>query len=127
MKKILLSTAFLLALFVTMQSCHKEILQKEMVKDITIDTTIKSGSDYLLNLAPYGDEGYVATILDAGNNFSVSRLENETDMFTTVYHYTPAAKFSGIDYVTLSIKPNPADGQGNSKDSTIIYINLTVK
>lgn len=126
MKKILLSTTFLLSLFVTMQSCHKEIVQSEVIKEITIDTAINSGSDYMLNLTPYGDEGNVATILEPGNNFSISTLENETDMFTTVYHYRSAAKFSGTERITLSISQNPA-GRQCSKDSTIIYLNLTVK
>jgi len=125
MKKNLLGSTLLLVLFVMMQSCQKEI-QSEIIKEVTIDTTITAGSDYLLNLAPYGDEGNIATILDKGNNSSVSELENETDMFTTVYHYKADSKIQGADRVVLSISQNP-QGRQCSKDSTIIYINFTIK
>lgn len=126
MKKFLLGSTLLLALFVMMQSCQKEV-QSETIKEVTIDTTVTAGSDYLLNLAPYGDEGNIATILDKGNNSSVSELENETDMFTTVYHYKTDSKAQGADHVVLSISQNPQGRQVCSKDSTIIYINFTIK
>ncbi len=126
MKKFLLGSTLLLALFMMMQSCQKEI-QSEKIKEITIDTTVTAGSDYLLYLAPYGDEGNIATILDKGNNSSVSELENETDMFTTVYHYKTDPKTQGADQVVLSISQNPQGRQACSKDSTIIYINFTIK
>lgn len=127
MKKIILTSSFLLMLIVAMQSCMKEVQQSETIKEITIDTTIQTGTDYQLNLAPYGKEDDVATILEKGNNFSISQLENINDMFTSVYHYASALKNSGKDQVVLSISQNPEGRDASSKDSTIITINFTIK
>ena len=128
MKKTLLSiTVSILVLFI-MQSCQKEVYQSEKIKEITIDTTIAVGSTYQLYLAPLGTEDDIANILQQGSNYSVSQLTNETDMFTTVYQYTPASKSSGTtDHVVLSISQNPAGRPACSKDSTIIYLNFTIK
>jgi len=127
MKKFLLAISFSLVVLVGMQSCQKEVPQSEVIKEITIDTTIQAGSDYFLNLAPYGNEDDIATILEKGNNFSISELEDETDMFTSVYHYASSLKSPGADKVVLSISENPEGKTNYSKDSTIIYINLTIK
>lgn len=123
MKKILLAVSVLTAAIGFLSSCQKEIRDKIMVKEIRIDTTITAGNDYLLDLSSYGREGDYATIVEKGSNASISQLENETDMFTTVYHYKPNAKFSGTDLVTLSIH----DNSSCRKDSTTLYLNLTVK
>ena len=124
MKKYLLSVICILVSLVMMQSCVKEVAQQtETVKEIIIDTTITAGSDYVLNLAKYGNDNDVAKILEPGKNVSVSQLENIDDMFTTHYHYSPSLKNSGTDYVTLSVSGN-TDG---AKDSTLIYINFTIK
>ena len=127
MKKIILTSSFLLMLVVAMQSCMKEVQQSEIIKEITIDTTMQMGTDYQLNLAPYGKEDDIATILEKGNNFSISQLENINDMFTSVYHYASALKNSGKDQVVLSISQNPEGRDVSSKDSTIITINFTIK
>ena len=127
MKKLLLTLSFLLILIIAMQSCVKEVHQSEVIKEITIDTTIQANADYLLNLAPYGKDDDVATILQKGNNFSISQLENENDMFTSVYHYAPASKTTGTDQVVLAISQNPDGRNTCSKDSTIITINFTIK
>ena len=127
MKKIILSSFCIFVLFVVMQSCQKEVHQSESIKEITIDTTLASGIDYFLNLAPFGDEDDIATILEKGKIFSVSQLENETDMFTSVYHYSASAKTSGTDRIVLSVSENPGGRNKCSKDSTIIYLNLTIK
>jgi len=127
MKKFLLSSSFLLMLVIAMQSCIKEVHQSEAIKEITIDTTIQVNSDYVLNLAPFGKDDDVATILQKGNNFSISQLENVNDMFTSVYHYVPASKATGTDQVVLSISQNPLIHNACSKDSTIIYINFIIK
>lgn len=127
MKKILFTLSFFLILVVSMQSCMKEVHQSEIIKEITIDTTIQTGIDFLLNLAPYGEDDDVATILQKGNNFSISQLENINDMFTSVYHYAAALKNSGTDQVVLSISQNPDGRRASSKDSTIITINFTIK
>jgi hypothetical protein len=123
MKTILRSTIFLLALFVLMQSCQKEALHREFIKDLTIDTTIAAGAHYYLDLTPYGDEGDMATVANPGNYFSVSRLEDVTDMFTYIYHYSPANNsFDTKDHVTISIKRYSPE-----QDSTVIHINFTIK
>lgn len=127
MKKIILTSSFLLMLVVAMQSCMKEVQQSEIIKEITIDTTIQKATDYQLNLAPYGKEDDIATILEKGNNFSISQLENINDMFTSVYHYASALKNSGKDQVVLSISQNPEGRDVSSKDSIIITINFTIK
>lgn len=126
MKNLLLSISASLVVLLGMQSCQKEILpREERLKEITIDTTIQAGSDYLLNLAPYGNEEDIATILEKGNNYTISTLENETDMFTSVYHYSSSLK--GTDKVVLSISENTAVKNIPCKDSIIIHINFTIK
>jgi hypothetical protein len=123
MKTILRSTIFLLALFILMQSCQKELVHREFVKQLTIDTTIAAGTHYYLDLTPYGDEGDEATVTVPGNYFSVSRLEDVTDMFTYIYHYSPADKLSDTkDRVTIFIKRYSPE-----QDSTVIHINFTIK
>ncbi len=114
-------------LLVMISSCQKEIHQSEKIKEITIDTAITTGTDFYFDMTAYGNEGDIASILEKGNHFSISQLENETDMFTTIYHYAPAAKFIGTDSITLAISQNPIGRAACSKDSTIIYLNITVK
>jgi len=127
MKKFILAPALVLAILITMQSCQKDVQQHtEMVKEFTIDTTITADTNYTLNLAKYGDEGDVATIIEPAIHASISQIDNQTDMFTSVYHYTPAPKTTGNDEVTISIKHYNGN-QVCGKDSTIIYINLTIK
>lgn len=127
MKKMILTPAVILAAFITMQSCQKDVQQQtEMVKEFTIDTTISANTNYTLNLATYGDEGDVATIIEPATHASISTIDNQSDMFTSIYHYTPAPKTTGTDEVTISIKHYNGE-HVCSKDSTIIYINLTIK
>jgi hypothetical protein len=122
-KTILLSTLFLLALFVLMQSCQKELVHREFIKELTIDTTITAGTHYYLDLTPYGDEGDMAMVTEPGNYFSVSRLEDVTDMFTYIYHYSPGNNSSDTkDRVTISIKRYSPE-----EDSTVIHINFAIK
>ena len=123
MKKIIPVSVFLFALFIMLQSCQKELPQSEVIKEITIDTAITMGTDFYFDLAPLGDEDKIANILEKGNIFSISRLEEETDMLTAIYHYRSNTK--GTDRVVLSISENPTGKTMVSKDSTIIYINIT--
>ncbi|MES2005368.1 MAG: hypothetical protein V4450_12690 [Bacteroidota bacterium] len=127
MRKILLGTILLVALFAVLTSCQKEVHQSEKIKEITIDTTISTGTQLYLDMTPYGNDEDVASLLEKGNYFSVSQLEDVTDMFTAIYHYAPAAKFIGTDSITLSVSQNPIGRTACSKDSTIIYLNVTVK
>jgi len=121
MKKLLPAAACLLVLFAGLQSCQKEAIQCEVIKEIIIDTTIAAGSDYYLDLAPYGNEDNTATIVESGAQASISRLEDETDMFTYIYHYASNPKATGTDHVTIGIS------KACSKDSTLIYLNITLK
>lgn len=128
MKKTLLTISLAMLVLFIMQSCQKEIHQSEKIKEITIDTTIAVGTTYQLYLAPFGTDDDIANIIQQGTNYSMSQLSNETDMFTTIYQYTPSAKTSGTtDHVVLSISENPAGRPACSKDSTIIYLNFTIK
>ena len=128
MKKTLLSISLSMLVLFIMQSCQKEVYQSEKIKEITIDTTLSVGTTYQLYLAPFGTDDDIANIIQQGTNFSVSQLTNESDMFTTVYQYTPSAKTSGAtDHVVLSISENPSGKPACSKDSTIIYLNFTIK
>jgi hypothetical protein len=103
-------------------SCQKEVLQKEVVKEITIDTTISAGASYFLELAPYGDEGDAVHITETPSFASTSAFENETDMFTYVYHYTAAPDAAGkTDHVTIAVSRTAC------ADSTVIYLNLSIK
>ena len=102
MKKILPIAALLIVCTGLLSSCQKEVQERIMVKEIIIDTTIVSGNDYLLDLSNYGTEGDYARILEKGNNASVSQLENETDMFTTINK--PGSKDSTTVYVNISVK-----------------------
>lgn len=127
MKKalLLLSVSFLILL--ALPSCQKEVPESEQIKEIVIDTTLKAGADYYLSLAPLGNEDNIATILEKGANYYKSEFIDETDMFTTVYHYSPSLKNTGTDKVVLAISANPNGRTAGSKDSTIIYLNFTIK
>lgn len=126
MKKIVPVAVFFIFLFVVMQSCKKDVQKNEITTQIRIDTTIVAGTDYQLSLAPYGDDDEIATITQQANDFSISQLENVTDVFNPVYHYVAPSKNSGTEQVVLAITQNP-DSRRCNKDSTIITINFTIK
>jgi hypothetical protein len=127
MKRYLLCCAVLTALYMVLPSCQKEVLNSEKIKELTIDTTLKAGTDFMLDLSAYGDEGDRADIIDQSAASKFSTLENETDMFTTVYHYKAPANFTGRDSVTIAISQNPAGRAVCSKDSTILYLKFTIQ
>lgn len=127
MKKNLFLITLSLLMMVSFQSCFKDVMQSEKIKEITIDTTISAGSHYHLNLAAYGKDDDVATILEKGNHFAISQLENVDELFTSIYHYSSTSKTIGTDHVVISISQNPEGRRMCSKDSTIIYINFTIK
>ena len=127
MKKILHTVCLVMMLVIALSSCMKEVHQSEIIREITIDTTIEAGSDFLLNLAPYGKDDDMATLLERGNYFSLSQLENNNDLFTSVYHYASSLKTSGKDRVVLAISENPDARPHCSKDSTIITLNFTIR
>ncbi|MEN9685680.1 MAG: hypothetical protein RLZZ28_1466 [Bacteroidota bacterium] len=128
MKKNLVFICLLLLLGFGFFSCKKELNKSRLTSELFIDTSIVAGSDYYLNLSPMGTEDDMAIILTKGNNTVISELENESDMFTTVYHYQSTLKSAGsTDKVVLLITGNPLLNNHCNKDSTFIYLNLTLK
>lgn len=98
-------------------------------KQVVIDTTLASGTEYLLNLQSYGDQDDLANIIKQATSFSTSEIVNAPGTFAPVYHYTSIAKTSLTDQVVLSITEGN-HGNGNARphsDSTTITINFTIK
>lgn len=126
MKKNLLLVFSGICLFTLMQSCTKEVHQSENIKEITIDTTIRAGTDFDLSLAPYGDDDNIADIIQQAHHYSVSQIEELSDVFNPVYHYVADVKSSGPDQVVIAISKDP-DCKRPNKDSTIITINFIIK
>ncbi len=126
MQKYLFKPAVFLSLFILLQSCTKESAHNSILKEVTIDATILAGTDYELSLAPFGDDDNIATIIQQARHFSVSQLENLSDVFNPVYYYVPNSKITGMDKVVLAISKNP-DCKRFNRDSTIITINFTIK
>lgn len=126
MNKLLLLAVSCFVILSLLPSCQKEIQQSERIREITIDTTVQSGGDYELHLSVFGDDDDFATIIQQGNNYSVSQLEDLSDIFAPVYHYVPKAKATGTDQVVLAISKFPGSKRCN-RDSTIITINFTIK
>ncbi len=126
MKKYLLSTFSALALLCVLPSCQKESVQSELIREITIDTTLAAGSDYFLSLAPFGDDDHIVDIIQQASKFSVSQIENLTDVFNPIYHYASDAKSVGADRVVLAISKNPTCRKYN-RDSTFVYINFQIR
>lgn len=126
MKNLLSSLILLVAAAIMLPSCQKDMQQSGIPQKITIDTTLQAGLDYELNLAPYGDEDNIATIIQQANHFSISQLENLSDVFNPIYHYVAQEKITGIEQVVISISKHP-DSRRCNKGSTIITINFTIK
>ena len=84
MKKNVFTLTLSLLMVLMFQSCFKDVLQSEKIKEITIDTTISAGSHYHLNLASFGKDDDVATILEKGNHSAISQLENVDELFTSI-------------------------------------------
>jgi hypothetical protein len=120
----------LLPLFVVLLvavSCRKDISEREMPVEIRIDKTITAGADFWLPLAPYGDEGEWARLLEKGTHYTISQLENESDQFTYVYHYQSNPSYKGEENITLAISQDPGNRKPCRHDSTFIYLHLTVQ
>jgi len=126
MKKLFYAVSSLVIIAAT-QSCNKNM--NHVSKQIVIDTTLASGSEYLLNLQPYGDQDDVANISKQAASFTTSEIVNASGTFAPVYHYSSVAKESHTDQVILSITEGN-HGNGNQRppsDSTTITINFTIK
>jgi hypothetical protein len=127
MKKNYFHFLSLFAILFVMASCRKEISEKTMPAEIRIDKTIAAGADFWLPLAPYGDEGEWATLLEKGTHFTISQLENESDQFTYIYHYQSMPSFKGEENITLAISQDPGNRKPCRNDSTFIYLHLVVQ
>ena len=126
MKKLFYAASFL-AITATIQSCDKHI--NRLSKQIIIDTTLAAGTDYVLNLQPYGDQDDAANITKQATSFTTSEIINTSGTFAPVYHYTSSAKSNLTDQTVLSITEGN-NGNGNMRrhsDSTTITINFTIK
>jgi len=126
MKKVLYAVSSLVIIAAT-QSCKKNM--DHVSKQIVIDTALASGTEYLLNLQPYGDQDDAANIIKQAASSATSEIVNIPGTFAPVYHYLSAAKTSLTDQVVLSVTEGN-HGNGNSRphsDSTTITINFTIK
>lgn len=126
MKKILYFVSAL-AIFGIMQSCDKHV--EHASKQIVIDTTLASGSEYVLNLRPYGDADDVATLKKQPNAFITSEIVNQVNQFDPVYHFSASAKETQTEQVILAVTEGN-HGNGNyhpDRDSTLITINFTIR
>ncbi|MBV9987090.1 MAG: hypothetical protein JO301_05390 [Chitinophagaceae bacterium] len=126
MKRVLLAAFVLAAALFVFSSCRKEVIQSENIREIIIDTTLSAGTDYQLQLAPLGDDDNIVDIIQQAQHFSVSRIENLTDVFNPVYHYVPGENASGPEQVVLAVSKNPTSKNYNH-DSTIVYLNFLIK
>ena len=126
MKRILYLTAFL-SFFLILQSCKKDHLTES--KQIVIDTTIASGTEYILDLKPYGDRDDVAFINKQASNYIISEIRDSSAEFAPVYHYLSYAKTSLSDQVVLRVSEGNRLGTNHphSSDSTTITINFTIQ
>lgn len=126
MKRLIYAVSSLV-IIAAVQSCEKN--SDHVSKQIVIDTTLASGSEYILNLQPYGDQDDVANISKQVTSFTTSEIVNASGTFAPVHHYSSVAKESLTDQVVLSVTEGN-HGNGNWKphsDSTIITINFIVK
>ncbi|MDP3128367.1 MAG: hypothetical protein Q8M81_07730 [Sediminibacterium sp.] len=117
----------LFVLLLVTVSCRKDISEREMPAEIRIDKTIMAGADFWLPLAPYGDEGEWANLLEKGTHFTISQLENESDQFTYVYHYQSMPSYKGEENITLAISQDPGNRKPCRNDSTFIYLHLNIQ
>lgn len=126
MKKVLY-TLFCFVVIAAMCSCRKHM--QHISKSIVIDTTIASGSQYVLDLKPYGDADDVAAITRQGTYYTTSEIINTAGTFSPVYHYSASAKTSVNDQVVISItEGNHGNGGGrHNSDSTTVTINFTIQ
>jgi hypothetical protein len=97
-------------------------------KNITLNASVAAGTDYQLNLAPYGDADDVASITIPATNAAVSRIENAPTGFAPVYHFIgDAAKFTATDKVVITVEEGGRGRRCHQSDKTIITINFTIQ
>ncbi len=98
-------------------------------RNITIDTTLTSGTGYQLNLQPYGDADDTAAIKTQATNFTNSEIVNSTFGFAPVYHFSAMAnaKASTSEQVVIAVTEGHHGQPHHNNDSTIITIHFTVQ
>ena len=127
MKKLIFTTLLGFGYMIAMQSCQKEVIQNEIIKELTIDTTISVNSTFNLDLSGVYDPSKVVNIIQQAQHFSISRIDTVEDTNYPYYTYTSSLQSSGSDKIVLSVS-NRTDGKTAVRnDSTIIYINLTIR
>ena len=110
-----------------MQSCQKEVIQSEVIKELTIDTTISINSTFNLDLSAVYDPSKVVTIIQQAQHYTVSRIDTVEDTMSPYYTYTSSLQSGGTDKVILSVSDLTDGKRVCRNDSTIIYLNLTIK
>lgn len=126
MKKIIYSISSLV-IVAAMASCEKKV--EHASKQIVIDTTLASGTEYILDLKPYGDADDVAVITKQATSFTISEIKNQAGTFAPVYHYSATSKTGATDQVVLSVTEGNRENEdkGHREDSTNITINFIIK
>lgn len=128
MKKIVHFFIFCTLVVVALQSCKKDVVQQtETIKEIIIDTAIQAGSSFQLKLAPVWDSTKMVTIIQQANSFTISQLDSPESNTAPVYTYASSLQSGGTDQVTLAVSDLNDGKRVLSKDSTIIYVNFTIK
>ncbi|QEC54706.1 hypothetical protein [Flavisolibacter ginsenosidimutans] len=98
-------------------------------RSVTIDTTIASGTQYVLDLKTYGDADDVAAIKTQAANYTTSEIINTGSGFSAVYHFSAIAdvKNPTTQQVVISVTEGNHGQSRPCKDSTLITINFKVQ
>ena len=126
MKKLFCASLFVVTGIFFFSSCKKEVIQSEIIKEISIDTTIEAGSVFELSLAPVYSSKNTASIIEQASNFTISSINFPEDGSAPTYQYQSNQLAGGTDKVTIAIAAKNTGQSIVSKDSTIIYVNLTI-
>ena len=127
MKKLFCASLLAIIGLFFLTACQKEVIQSEVIKEIVLDTTIEAGSVFQLNLAPVYSSTKTASIIEQATGFKISEIDFAEDQANPVYHYSSNLPSGGTDKVTIAIANLPTNTGTVSKDSTIIYVNFTIK
>jgi len=126
MKRFLFFSA--LASVVVLLSCSKGHDGNHGSRSVTIDTTIASGTQYVLDLKPYGDADDVAAIKTQATNYTISEIINTSVGFSAVYRFSAVADVKNPATQQVVIAVTEGGNRGRScSDSTLITINFKVQ
>ncbi len=127
MKKPILCTLLCLSATFFLLSCTKEVAQSEVIKEIILDTTIRQGTAFHLDLSTVWNATKKVTIIEQATHFTISEIEPQEGNTSPSYLYTSSLQSGGTDRVTIAISDLDDGKRTVSKDSTIIYVNFTVR